>query len=172
MEGGNFEHPKLLSCRPRYGRNIGENPSTLIFQVATLHIVTYLPYTFPNTFEYWLIPNYTWIIALSMVHNVLLFWAWICRLIHNGRGVDKAGQSGLHPAPSVLPTKRLKPSFCKFCAFIFIQLLEYSIQTDETQTRPCTNSHFLASYHLSIATEAVISWWFVSLPHMSSVVTL
>ena len=36
MEGGNFERPKLLSCRLRYGRNIRENPSTLTFQVATL----------------------------------------------------------------------------------------------------------------------------------------
>ena len=36
-------------------------------------IVTIMPYTFPYTFEYWLIPNCTRIIALGVVIIVLVF---------------------------------------------------------------------------------------------------
>ena len=42
-----------------------------------MNVLTYLPYTFPYTFEYRLIPNCTRIMALGVVHNniVLLFGA-------------------------------------------------------------------------------------------------
>ena len=101
------------------------------YHVNRIHVVIYLPYTFPYIFEYWLIPNCTRIIAWDVVHNCTLFLSMARRLIHNGRFVGKVFQSWQCPLLSVLPIKRkLTPLLRTFLpSFSSMSLLEHKRAT-------------------------------------------
>ena len=108
-------------------------------------IVTYLPYTFPYTFEYRLIPNCTRIIALGVVHNNIIVGSYLVRADKQSSVLAKLFLTTYSHSGQLSQLKRLKPSFLCFHA-----LSCYSTTPCRRQTHWFSGTRIMAALYEGI----------------------